>query len=386
MSSKWPTAPLGELCDVQIGKTPTRATSRFWGEGHPWLSISDMNQGKDIWVTRESITPTAVATLNCRLVAPETVLLSFKLSIGKVGIARIPLYTNEAIAHLPIVDDRLDRDFLYWALRTIRLTDAADRAAMGATLNTGKLKKVEIPLPPMEEQQRIAAVLDAADELRAMRRRTLHKFDTLTQSVFVEMFGNPASTCDAPRKALGEVAVVVTGNTPSRRSAENYGDHIEWLKSDNILASGDVTPAREGLSELGRRKGREAPSGATLVVCIAGSPKSIGRVGFLDRSAAFNQQINAVIPGPDLLPTFLFHQLRIGQRLIQRASTNSMKGMVSKSALAAVTILLPPMDEQQRFVDFVTRAKAVEEKAVGSLHELDALLASLQLGSFQGEL
>ena len=117
MRTAWPVEPLGELCDVQIGKTPKRAEARFWGEGHPWLSISDMNQGRELSVTSETITQAAVDELNCRAVDAGTVLLSFKLSIGKVGVAGIRMFTNEAIAHLPIVDDRLETDYLYWALR-----------------------------------------------------------------------------------------------------------------------------------------------------------------------------------------------------------------------------------------------------------------------------
>lgn len=151
--------------------------------------------------------------------------------------------------------------------------------------------ELEMPEPPsLEEQQRIAALLDTASAIRSTRTRTLNALDILIRSTFVDMFGDPVSSTAQPRKALGDVAEIVTGNTPSRRSTDNYGEHIEWLKSDNILTSGEVAPASEGLSKLGRRKGREAPAGATLVVCIAGSSKSIGRAGYLDRSAAFNQQ------------------------------------------------------------------------------------------------
>lgn len=86
------------------------------------------------------------------------------------------------------------------------------------------------------------------------------------------------------------------------------------------------------------------------------------------------------------MPEFLFHQFRVGQRLVQRASTNSMKGMVSKSALAAVTIAVPPISDQKRFVEFVSRAKFVQQTAMRSLQELDALFKSLQHRAFRAGL
>ena len=255
-----------------------------------------------------------------------------------------------------------------------------------ATFGQDRLVETQIPLPPIDEQRRIAAVLDAADVLRAKRRQALTKLDSLTRAVFVDMFGDPSSSSLFSRAPIGSATAVVTGNTPSRSIAENYGDHIEWLKSGNISESGEITYAAECLSESGRAKGREAPAGSTLVVCIAGSPRSIGRAGYLDRPAAFNQQINAVLPGPSVLPEFLFHQLRVGQRLVQRASTNSMKGMVSKSALAAVEILIPPIRDQRVFVESVEGIGQVRLACSQSLVATDALLASLQQRAFRGEL
>ena len=243
----WPSEPLGQLCDVQIGRTPTRAEARFWGEEHPWLSISDMNQGRELETTSERVTQTAVDELNLRLVAPGTVLLSFKLSIGKIGIACRPMYTNEAIAHLPIVDDRIERDYLYWALRTVPLAAEADRAALGATLNKAKLEKIPIPLPPIEEQRRIAAVLDAAEGLRDKRRHVIAKLETLTQAIFIEMFGDRGLwTVDK----LGDHVPTTSGGTPSRSRTEYFGGPVPWVKSGE-LASGNVTKTEESITEEG---------------------------------------------------------------------------------------------------------------------------------------
>ncbi len=224
--------------------------------------------------------------------------------------------------------------------------------------------------------------------MRAKRREALAQLDTLLQSTFLDMFGDPVTN---PMKwdtsVLGEVGEVITGNTPSRKRPEYYGEDIEWIKSDNINdPSFILTEAEERLSVAGKAVARTSPSGSILVTCIAGSPSCIGNAAIADREVAFNQQINAFVPSERIALWFAFGVFWFGQRLVQSASTSSMKGMVSKSAFSAISIPIPPMSLQSRFV---TIAESVEhQKASQRTHlaELDTLFASLQARAFRGDL
>nr|WP_167737292.1 restriction endonuclease subunit S [Acinetobacter haemolyticus] len=183
-----------DICTIQIGKTPSRHESDYWRDGtHAWLSIADMNQGRYLNNTKEYITDLGVKASNIKLIPKNTLVLSYKLSIGKVGITQKPMYTNEAIASLTELDSQVDINYLYWALQHIDLLENADRAAMGKTLNKAKLSEVKIPLPPLEEQRRIASILDQADELRQKRQQAIEKLDQLLQATFIDMFGDPVS-------------------------------------------------------------------------------------------------------------------------------------------------------------------------------------------------
>lgn len=190
----WPVRKLEDLCDIEIGKTPARSNTEYWSGGTlPWLTISDMNQGRFLTTTKECVTHEGVEAAPMKLVQPGTLLLSFKLSIGKVGFASIPLFTNEAIAALTNMDKGLDSGYMYWALQAIDLLENVDKAAKGKTLNKAKLKQLKIPLPPLPEQRRIAAILDKADALHIKRREAIAKLDQLLQSVFLDMFGDPVT-------------------------------------------------------------------------------------------------------------------------------------------------------------------------------------------------
>lgn len=239
--------------------------------------------------------------------------------------------------------------------------------------------------PPLYEQRRIAAILDQADALRAKRQQAFAHLDELIRSIFMNMFGDPLSNRHNLRKAaIGTVSTVVTGNSPSRADADNFGDAIEWIKSDN-LGGWTATAAQEGLSPRGREKARTAPAGSVLVTCIAGSPNSIGKASLVDREVAFNQQINAILPSPALKTTFLLTQLKAAPALIQGKSTGGMKGLVSKSSFESIEILVPPMERQRQFVDRVAYVMRQRARLESAYHASEILFASLQFRAFRGE-
>lgn len=284
-----------------------------------------------------------------------------------------------------------DRTYLKRFLKSPRAIEYYVGKMKGSTARRRSLPPAEfnampIPLPPLTEQRRIAAILENADALRAKRRQVLTKLDVLAKSIFNEMFGDPLTNQKGfPRATIGSVAAVVTGNSPSRADASNFGDSIEWIKSGNL--GGDVaSTADEWLSETGRAKARVAPLGSILVTCIAGSPTSIGKASMVDRDVAFNQQINAILPSDKIDTAFLLAQLKTAPTLVRAKSTGGMKGLVNKSAFQSIEILLPGIDLQRGFAERIASFASLQSIAKSSLNVEDGLFASLQSRAFRGEL
>ncbi|MEU8505517.1 restriction endonuclease subunit S [Streptomyces brevispora] len=254
-----------------------------------------------------------------------------------------------------------------------------------ATVGKDALLGLKVPLPPIATQKRIAAVLEQVDTLRAKRREAIALLDNLTQSIFLDTFGDPANLGVAwERKTIGALGTVVTGNTPSRTDMGNYGEGIEWVKTDNIDPSClYVAPALERLSEHGEEIARVVPAEAILVTCIAGSPASIGRSAMTGRRVAINQQINAFI-SRDMLPRFALEQLRIGKRLIQAKSTGAMTGLVNKSQFSSIELIVPPLGMQKEFTERMESMDRVRAAHVDHLATLDELFESFQQRAFAG--
>lgn len=254
--------------------------------------------------------------------------ISFKFVMGADGTKVLQ----------PNGDAKVEVKYVYHFLKSVKLPDK------GYSRHFKYLKDVALPLPPLSEQKRIAAILDKAEEIKRKREESLKLADEFLKSVFVDMFGDPVTNPKGwEMKPIVEFGRVVTGNTPSRNAPHYYGDHIEWIKSDNInTPSHFLTQSTEMLSEEGRKVGRVVPKGSVLVTCIAGSPSCIGNSAIADRDVAFNQQINAFVPNYEEFGTFFYLMLFANKKLIQAASTNSMKGMVNKSTFESINILCPP--------------------------------------------
>ncbi|WP_346845954.1 restriction endonuclease subunit S [uncultured Rothia sp.] len=155
------------------------------------------------------------------------------------------------------------------------------------------------------------------------------------------MYGNPfTNPKNLSMKRLGEIATIVTGNSPPRSDKSNFGSHLEWIKSNN-LGGKIATEAEEWLSETGGKKARVAPACSILVTCIAGSPESIGKCSLTDRDVAFKQQINAILPNDKNVSEFILNQLKIFPELVRQKSTDGMKGLVNKSSFENIHILFP---------------------------------------------
>jgi len=257
-----------------------------------------------------------------------------------------------------------------------------------SSFNISSFKGLTIPLPPLAEQKRIAAILDKADAIRRKRQATIKLADDFLRATFLDMFGDPVTNPKGwetiPLKELGDVK---TGNTPSRKRTEFYGNDIEWIKSDNINTPDHfLTKSEEGLTKEGEEVGRKVAPYSTLVTCIAGSFDCIGNAALSDRKVAFNQQINAITPKKDTDPFFLYCLILNAKKLIQNASTNSMKGMVSKGKFQEILLIKPALPLQQKFGSFFqSHIKKVNNIQMSERLSYD-LFSSLTQRAFRGEL
>jgi type I restriction enzyme S subunit len=182
MKEEWQSKKLGEICDIELGKTPSRSNASFWDEkrqtGNVWLSIADLlnTDGNFVHESKEYLSDKGAAI--SKIVRKGTLMVSFKLTLGRLAYAGCDLYTNEAIAALTIFDEHcVSKKFIFYFLHFFDWDQATegDIKIKGRTLNKAKLKEILVHYPSLPEQQRIVAILDDAFESIAIAKANAEK-------------------------------------------------------------------------------------------------------------------------------------------------------------------------------------------------------------------
>jgi type I restriction enzyme S subunit len=165
LSSDWETVLLGNVAIIEIGRTPARKEPRYWTTSleRPFCTITDM-AARSIDPLREGVTEAAEQEGKAKRVPAGALLMSFKLTIGRVGFAARDIFPNEAIAWIEPETGDLNQRFLAYALEAADYSALTGEAAKGATLNKDSLKRIELRLPPEPDQRRMADVLDSLAE------------------------------------------------------------------------------------------------------------------------------------------------------------------------------------------------------------------------------
>lgn len=262
-----------------------------------------------------------------------------------------------------------------------------NRAAAIPGLNRNDAYRLTLLLPPLSEQKRIAKILDAADALRAKRRESLTLMDDLTQSIFLDMFGDPVTNPMGWRQEkLGMLCTLKSGGTPSRKNAAFFKGAIPWVTT---TALGKRYVGYEDANELiteeaiSQSATKIVPKGSMLVGVRVG----VGKVSIAESEICTNQDIMS-LHGYDkfMVNDFLrFQIIAFNDILSSQKRGATIKGINSKT-LKDLPAITPPLHLQKRFASIVDSIEKQKERLKGQLSQMDTLFASLQQRAFQGQL
>jgi type I restriction enzyme, S subunit len=258
-------------------------------------------------------------------------------------------------------------------------------SALAAGVNINNLRNehlddMEIPIPPLAEQGRIAEMLNRAEELRTKRRAALTYLDTLSQALFLDLFGNPATnTREWPRKSLKAIGKVTTGGTPPSAKDGMFNGPIPFVTPGDLERD---EPVKRSLTESGAAESVTIRAGAALVCCIG----TIGKMAKARERSAFNQQINAVEWTGEVEDSYGLAVLRFFKPTIIAWGASTTLPILKKSAFEKIEVPVPPLPLQREFARRVEAVEKLKTAHRASLVEMDALFVSLQHRAFRGEL
>jgi type I restriction enzyme, S subunit len=400
----WKTGNLGSLCTIEIGGTPSRSNPDYWDNAketkNRWVSIRDLH-GRVVSDTSEHITDIGCRNSNVKLQKSGTVLLSFKLSIGRVAFAGCDLYTNEAIAGL--CSEELDSEFLFYGLQQWDLLQNVDQAIKGATLNKEKLKQIEFVYPVLpEEQTQIATILSTLDRAIEQTEAIIAKQqrinaglmqDLLTKGIDEHGVIRSETTHMFKDSSLGRIPVEWEGKTLDScvrpDSPICYGILMPGTGFDNgvpVIKVKDIFDGRICQNALlltdpkiDQAYKRSRLNESDLLMTIRGTtgriaivPKTLDRANITQDTA----RIRLRPEHSNVFFYFLMHSRKVQDQIMLHTLGQAVKG-INIAEVRRLIFALPEKAEQERISTTLTHANNLWEAAIESLSKLQRQKAGL---------
>ncbi|MGI5992875.1 MAG: restriction endonuclease subunit S [Methanosarcina sp.] len=387
--SPWPYQPISSLGTVITGSTPKTSEEHFYGGDIPFVTPAELDQTDPIMNAARTLSETG--SQESRLLPEGTVMVCCIGSLGKVGIAGRTVASNQQINSVIFDPKIIWPRFGFYACRLLksRLETLAPATTV-PIVNKSKFGQLKIPVPPLEEQKRIADILDRAEALRAKRRAALDLLDELTQSIFIEMFGDPViNPMGWNTKKLKKLCVkILGGGTPSKSRPEYYEGNMPWvtpkdMKQDFIQDSIDHISAqavKESSTKL-------IPPNSLLMVIRSGILKKKLPVAINTCEVTINQDMKGFLFDNRLTNSyFMLYFFKIYQRDLLNRVRSVTADNLEFDQIKDINVIVPPIEKQQKFALRVAAIGKLKTSHETSLSELNELFASLQYRAFRGEL
>ena len=379
-------ARLGDLCLIQSGGTPSRSERDYWVNGTvPWVKISDFS-GKYLTKTEELISTKGLENSSAKMFPKGTILYTIFATLGEVCILDIDATTNQAIAGLQLLTDEILPEYLYNYLLSIKShVNGLGRGVAQNNINLKILRGLEIPVPSINKQKRIADTLNKVSNLIEMRKQQLVKLDELVEARFVEMFGDMfINPMNWPECSLESVADIVSGITKGRKvnssnlsevpymAVSNVKDgYIDWTTVKTILATN---------AEI--EQYRLLPN--DILMTEGGDPDKLGRGAIIKKppencihqNHIFRVRFNNETILPEFFAEYLQHA-KAKKYFLRCAKQTTGIASINMKQLRALPVLMPPLSEQKVFAAFVRQVENCKLTVQQGLDKLDVLKKAL---------
>lgn len=318
------------------------------------------------------------------------VVSNFHNKIAYAEKKHLPLCMNTSTMRFKILDkDIINIDYYRYFLQTRYFSDQLSRLITGsAQLNFGPshIKQIECPLPALDTQQKIAAILDKADELIQNDKKILEKYDQLAQSVFLKMFGDPVTNPKGwQERKLGNIGNLDRGISKHRprNAPELLGGEYPLIQTGDVANSeGYITKYKSTYSEIGLKQSKTWPKG-TLCITIAAN---IAKTGILTFDACFPDSVVGFKPGKETNNEYIQMWLSFLQKILEDAAPQSAQKNINLAILRTLDIPVPPIELQHQFALVINQIEQQKQLTQESLKKSEELFQSLLQQAFKGEL
>ena len=349
---------LKDIFDLQMGKTPSRSNLEYWNTtDYKWISIADLTKtSKYIFETKEYLSKSAIKDSGIKVIPANTVVMSFKLSIGKTAITKEDMYSNEAI--MAFKDKHVINiipEYIFYLFKYKNWEECSNKAVMGKTLNKATLSEIEVEICSIEKQRQIVNILDKIMSAVDGRKQELQLLDELIKARFVEMFGDPVKNPKGWEVVtIGDIVTEVRYGT-SKPAVE--GGKYPYLRMNNLTADGHL--------DLNDLKYIDIPDDEIEKCVVRKGDVLFNRTNSIElvgKTVVFDLQEDMIIAGyiirvrlnKRLLPEILSQYMNL--EALKDILRSMAKGAVNQAninaqELLSIKVYIPDMELQKQFIE-----------------------------------
>lgn len=376
-------ARLGDICKFQSGGTPSKNNSKFYNGTIPWITTVALN-GNTIgeesaleWITDE-----AIQESSAKIVPQQSIMVGTRVGIGKVAINSVPMSTSQDIISLVDIDESIwDKHFLCkFILSKNDLLISQSRGATIKGIRIDTLSNLIVPDILIDEQRKIAAVLDKVSDLIAKRRQQLDKLDELIKARFVEMFGDEHHLDDWNCVSVGEVADICVGVVikPTQYYTDQGG--VPAFRSLNIGAMTIKNADWVYFTKEGHEKNKKSIVCENDVLVVrSGAP---GTACVVTKEFSGYNAVDIIIAHPNIekinsVFLAMFTNMPHGMNQIREKTGGAAQQHFNVGGYKELTVILPPIELQNQFAAFVEQTEKTKTTISKSLEKLETLKKAL---------
>ena len=374
---------LSDIFDLQMGKTPSRDNNMYWKDGNlPWVSIADLSKSQ-IYIenSKEMITNLAAKDTLMKCIPQDTVIMSFKLSLGKTAITKTPLYTNEAI--MAFIDKKviqIEPKYIYFLFRNIKWGQYTNNAVKGKTLNKKFFSDFQIYIPEYTQQTKIVSILIRINKILEYKHSLIKVYDVLIKSRFVDMFGDPVLNEKGWNLTSLESVCqsIYGGGTPSKKIKEYYMGTIPWVTSKD-MKSDIIVDSIEHITQeaIDNSSTKIIPPESVLIVIRSGILKHTLPVCINKSKVTINQDLKALVLDERCKGIYLQYLLKALEKDILSGVRAVTADNIEFNSLKKREIPIPPIDIQIKFSQMVNQINKLKSDVQKSIDETQLLMDSL---------
>jgi len=358
--AEWKKTSLLKIVTLIGGGTPKTSKAEYWGGNINWLSVKDFNdENRYVYSTEKTITEEGLNNSSTKLLRKDDIIISARGTVGELAMIPFPMAFNQSCYGVR-AKDGINSTFLYYLIKhSVRKLKAMTHGSVFDTITRDTFANIEVAIPDIETQQRVAKMLADIDDKVENNQRINNNLEQQAQAIFKSWFINfePFNKTMPSDWIIGTIddlaKEVVCGKTPSTKKAEYYGSNIPFITIPDMHGKTYAVTTERYLSKLGANSQvkKSLPKNSICVSCIG----TAGLVTLVAEESQTNQQINSIIPKDGFSPYYIYLLMQtLSDTINKLGQSGSTIVNLNKSQFGKIQVIIPAFSVMIKFDKIVS--------------------------------